>query len=135
MARDLRGASVLITGASAGIGKAAALAFAREGARLLLAARRRDRLEEVAATARALGGAGLGAETDGGGRGSSVYCATKCARGGMSEALRVELRGSGIEVSVICPVSTASEFFEASSARSKRDHPPVGAIPTAGEGG
>ncbi|HLC02445.1 MAG TPA: SDR family NAD(P)-dependent oxidoreductase, partial [Anaerolineales bacterium] len=64
MARDLRGASVLITGASAGIGKAAALAFAREGARLLLAARRRDRLEEVAATARALGGEALVAETD-----------------------------------------------------------------------
>ncbi|HZY31912.1 MAG TPA: SDR family NAD(P)-dependent oxidoreductase, partial [Candidatus Methylomirabilis sp.] len=63
MARELRRAVVLITGASAGIGRAAALAFAKEGARLLLAARRRDRLEEVAATVRALGGEAIVAET------------------------------------------------------------------------
>jgi len=50
---------------------------------------------------------------------------------GMSEALRVELRGSGIEVSVICPVSTATEFFEVSAVRSKRDHMPIGPIQTA----
>jgi len=214
MARELRGAVVLITGASAGIGRAAALAFAKEGARLLLAARRRDRLEEVAATARALGGEAIVAETDvadrrqvhaavnsavsafgrldilinnagigylgmledmpietvetlwavnmmgtiyatqaaiplmrkqggghimnvasvagkRGGPGNSVYCATKFAMVGMSEALRVELRGSGIEVSVICPVSTATEFFEVASDRSKRTLPPMGPIQTA----
>lgn len=45
----LTNAIVLITGASSGIGAACARAFARSGARLLLAARRRDRLAEVAA--------------------------------------------------------------------------------------
>ncbi|OOO49198.1 hypothetical protein BS630_15345 [Rhizobium laguerreae] len=38
--QDLRGASVVIAGASSGIGRATALAFARRGARLCLAARR-----------------------------------------------------------------------------------------------
>jgi NADP-dependent 3-hydroxy acid dehydrogenase YdfG len=48
MAR-LDGKIVFVTGASSGIGTACAAAFAREGARLLLCARREDRLEAVAA--------------------------------------------------------------------------------------
>lgn len=45
----LKSKTVMITGASAGIGKACAEAFAREGARLILAARRTDKLQELAA--------------------------------------------------------------------------------------
>ncbi len=48
---------ILITGASAGFGAAAAEVFAREGCRLVLAARRRERLEAVAERARAAGAA------------------------------------------------------------------------------
>jgi 3-hydroxy acid dehydrogenase/malonic semialdehyde reductase len=44
----LDGRTVLITGASAGIGAACATAFAAEGARLILAARRRDKLQALA---------------------------------------------------------------------------------------
>lgn len=48
---NLKGKIVFITGASAGIGAATALAFADEGARLLLSARRKDKLEAVAKAA------------------------------------------------------------------------------------
>ncbi len=45
---DLRQATVLVTGATAGFGRAIAERFGREGARLLVAGRRRDRLEALA---------------------------------------------------------------------------------------
>lgn len=48
---SLQGKIVFITGASGGIGAATALAFAAEGARLLLAARRSEKLAEVSAQA------------------------------------------------------------------------------------
>jgi NADP-dependent 3-hydroxy acid dehydrogenase YdfG len=48
---SLKGKIVFITGASGGIGAATAMAFAAEGARLLLAARRADKLAVVASLA------------------------------------------------------------------------------------
>ncbi|MEU2358011.1 SDR family oxidoreductase [Streptomyces misionensis] len=55
---------VLITGASRGIGRAVALAFAREGARLVLAARSAEGLAGVEAEVRALGSEALSVPTD-----------------------------------------------------------------------
>lgn len=53
----LKDSVVFITGASAGIGEACARAFAAEGARLLLAARRVDRLHELEPELRKAGAA------------------------------------------------------------------------------
>lgn len=53
---DFRGKSVLVTGASSGIGRETALAFARVGARTVLVARRAELLEAVAREIRAAGG-------------------------------------------------------------------------------
>jgi NAD(P)-dependent dehydrogenase (short-subunit alcohol dehydrogenase family) len=55
---------VLITGASSGIGRETALTFARKGAAVALAARRRAQLEEVAADVIAEGGRALVVPTD-----------------------------------------------------------------------
>jgi short-subunit dehydrogenase len=187
--------SVVVTGASSGIGEATAYRFARTGARLALLARREDRLKAAAERVRALGGeahvvpvnladfesaasaiadaeealggidvlvnnAGFGlyaplesvprgdlerlfavnvfgalacaqAVLPGmrrRGRGAIInvssivgkralpmtgaYGATKYALQGLSDALRVELRGTGVAVSVVCPGYTTSEFSD-----------------------
>lgn len=54
MAR-LTGKVALVTGASAGIGQAAARALAREGAKVVITARRQERLEQLAAEVKKLG--------------------------------------------------------------------------------
>jgi short-subunit dehydrogenase len=59
-----RGKVVIVTGASAGIGRALALQLAGQGAKVAIAARRGGRLEQVAAECRALGGEVLAVPTD-----------------------------------------------------------------------
>lgn len=62
--RDLHGMSVVITGASSGIGRATALAFAGGGAHLTLAARRGGKLADLARECERRGGRAQYLETD-----------------------------------------------------------------------
>jgi short-subunit dehydrogenase len=57
---EIQGKVVIVTGASSGIGEATAREFGREGARVVLAARRVERLEALAQEIQAMG---TGAET------------------------------------------------------------------------
>ena len=56
MTGKLAGKVALITGASAGIGRASALALAQEGANMVLTARRQERLDELEAAVQQAGG-------------------------------------------------------------------------------
>jgi NADP-dependent 3-hydroxy acid dehydrogenase YdfG len=203
---NLSGAVVAITGASAGIGRECALAFAERGARVVLGARRMDRLQEVAALVAARGGEAMAMSLDVGdaaqvgtfigaaverygrldvlvnnagygvrgtvaampaevheglmrvnylgtvhgcraaipvmvkqGRGviiniSSIvghrslptggaYAATKAAQIRLTEALRVELRGTGVEACTVHPVGTETEFGEVQARLSGDEKP------------
>jgi short-subunit dehydrogenase len=186
---------IAITGASAGIGRAAAVRLARDGASIAICARRREQLDEAADEIIRAGGAALPIVADvtresemdafvratverfgrldvmicnagfgiygqidsvtpdqmrrlvdvnylgtyfaarsawpvfrqqGSGhliviasivgkRGVPFmggYAATKFAQVGLAECLRAEVEGSNIHVTVVCPISTSTEFFE-----------------------
>ena len=60
----IKGKVVAITGASSGIGLATAQILAEKGARLVLGARRMDRLEKLAADIQAGGGEAIAVRTD-----------------------------------------------------------------------
>lgn len=62
--QSLQGKVIVITGASSGFGKGAALEFARRGAKLALAARRANEIEELAAECRSAGGDAVACPTD-----------------------------------------------------------------------
>ncbi len=62
--RNLHGAVVVITGASSGIGRAAAQCFARHGARLVLAARDEQALNDAVGECERLGAEAIAVPTD-----------------------------------------------------------------------
>ena len=62
--KRLEGKIAIITGANSGIGKATAELFAREGADLVLAARRLDKLQEVEKYAKEQGVRAVSVPTD-----------------------------------------------------------------------
>ncbi len=73
------------------------------GSRLALrrfTARRRGHLVNIASIAGKAGTAG-----------GATYCATKHAVVGLCEALRLELRGSGVDLSVVIPIGVNTELY------------------------
>ena len=77
---SFRDRTVLVTGASSGIGRATALAFADAGSNLVLVARRAQVLAKVAAEARKLGAQTLVAATDVTDPAAVVACFRKAVR-------------------------------------------------------
>lgn len=61
---EIRGAVVVVTGASSGIGEATALAFAHRGAKLVVAARRTERLDDLVRRIEQAGAHALAATCD-----------------------------------------------------------------------
>jgi NAD(P)-dependent dehydrogenase (short-subunit alcohol dehydrogenase family) len=62
--RAIRGTAVVITGATSGIGRETALAFARAGAQVVAAGRREERLQELTKQIASEGGEALGLRAD-----------------------------------------------------------------------
>ena len=117
---DLSGKSVLVTGAGSGIGRAAAVEFAKKGAKLTLTGRREDPLQETAKLVKEAGGearVAAGDVSDPEARDQVVQAATEGfggldvlvnnagnVRAGRLEDLHVQEIQTQIEVNLLAPV-------------------------------
>ena len=101
----LAGRTVLITGASRGIGRAIALRYAAEGAELFLSATNRAKLEETQALAAAHGGKWITLN-------QSAYNASKHALVGLTRCAGFEMGPFGVNVNAICPGFVETDILE-----------------------
>jgi NADP-dependent 3-hydroxy acid dehydrogenase YdfG len=100
---ELHGTVSLITGASSGIGEAAALALAARGASVAVAARRRERLEELARGIEDHGGKALVIEADVG----SEEQAKQAVERTVSELGRLDTLVNNAGVMLLGPIENA----------------------------
>src|SRR5271163_2616086 len=114
---------VLVTGALAGIGRATAMAFARQGAAVVVSGRRDEEGKALAAELRELGAAAEYIRADvsfgsivnlsstfgeRGGAGAALYSASKHAVNGFTRSAALEVAAQGIRVNAVAagPVAT-----------------------------
>lgn len=108
--KDLQNRVVLVTGAASGIGRECALAFAAQGAKLVISDLDAKALEGLRAQIAATGASCLACRCDVASAAGfapvpnmSAYAASKHAVVGLSEVLAQELHDSPISVLVVCP--------------------------------
>jgi len=114
--QTLAGKVVIVTGASSGVGEAAALQFAQEGAKVVVAARREDKSQAVVRQIEALGGEGIFIKTDVTKRVDieALVDGTMAKFGliGLSKTAAIDYAQQGIRVNVVAPGFTHSEIVD-----------------------
>lgn len=100
----LTGCTALVTGASSGIGRATARALAAQGAVVALAARRRDRLDELAEEIVTAGGRALPLEVDV----TDRAAAESAVEATVSELGRLDILINNAGVGLLGPIEQAS---------------------------
>ena len=107
MSRQFEGEVALITGGSSGIGRATALVFAREGAKVVVASRRAQESEETMRLIHAAGGEAIFVQTDMKKTAAIEAMVSRAVEhfGGLSYAFN----NAGIEGTAFVPVAAYSE--------------------------